>query len=521
MRVRILVGTRKGAFVLTSDGKRERWDISGPHFGGWEMYHLKGSPADPNRLYASQSSGWFGQLIQRSSDGGKTWEPVGNKFVYDGVPGTHQWYDGTPHPWEFARVWHLEPSLTDPDTVYAGVEDAALFRSTDGGQTWHELPGLRGHGSGPSWQPGAGGMCLHTILLDPSHPERIFIAISAAGAFRTDDAGQTWRPMNRGLTSEGIPDPKAEVGHCVHRIAMHRSRPGVLFMQKHWDVMRSDDAGESWHEVSGNLPTDFGFPIDVHAHEPDTIYVVPIKSDSEHYPPEGKLRVYRSRTGGHEWEALTNGLPQRDCYVNVLRDAMAVDALDPCGVYFGTTGGQVYASADAGDSWAPIVRDLPPWCRSRPRRCHDPRRAPGPSAGARARRRRGEAPRRRSGHAAHGPRRARGRLSDAARDDPRPRHARTPRVRAVLRLRTGSVPRSAGCPAARRGRDRRRALADRGRHGGRRLARRTTPPGGSRAEKGLIDARALELLALFPPDPVSGRIGRPVSSRDSGASGTF
>ena len=309
--VRVLVGTRKGAFVLTSDGKREQWDVSGPHFGGWEIYHLKGSPIDPNRLYASQSSGWFGQVIQRSNDGGKTWEPVGNKFVYDGVPGTHQWYDGTPHPWEFKRVWHLEPSLTDPDTVYAGVEDAALFRSTDAGETWQELSGLRGHGSGSRWQPGAGGLCLHTILLDPSDPGRIFIAISAAGAFRTDDAGKTWRPINRGLKSEHIPDPNAEVGHCVHRIAMHRSRPGVLFMQKHWDVMRSDDAGESWQEVSGNLPTDFGFAIDVHAHEPDTIYVVPIKSDSEHYPPDGKLRVYRSRTGGHEWEALTKGLPQQ------------------------------------------------------------------------------------------------------------------------------------------------------------------------------------------------------------------
>ncbi len=357
--VRVLAGTRKGAFILTSDGKREHWDVDGPHFGGWETYHLKGSPADPDRLYAAPSGGWFGQLIQRSDDGGRTWQPAGNKFSYDGVPGTHQWYDGTPHPWEFARVWHLEPSLTDPDTVYAGVEDAALFRSVDGGQDWQELPGLRGHSTGNTWQPGAGGMCLHTIVLDPADPARIFVAISAAGAFRSDDEGATWRPVNRGLQSEGIPDSDAEVGHCVHRIAMHSSRPGVLFMQKHWDVMRTDDAGESWREISGNLPSDFGFPIDIHAHEPDTIYVVPIKSDSEHYPPDGKLRVYRSRTGGDEWEALTNGLPQRDCYVNVLRDAMAVDSLEDCGVYFGTTGGQVYVSPDAGDSWAPIVRDLP------------------------------------------------------------------------------------------------------------------------------------------------------------------
>jgi hypothetical protein len=357
--VRVLVGTRKGAFVLSSDGQRERWDVSGPHFGGWEIYHVKGSPADPDRLYASQSSGWFGQLIQRSDDGGTTWEPVGKQFDYDGVPGTHQWYDGTPHPWEFARVWHLEPSLDDPDTVYAGVEDAGLFRSADGGQQWQELPGLRGHRSGPSWQPGAGGMCLHTIILDPAEPGRMYAAISAAGAFRSDDAGETWRPVNRGLRSEGIPDPDAEVGHCVHRLAMHPSRPDVLYMQKHWDVMRSDDSGESWHEVSGNLPTDFGFPIDVHAHEPDTVYVVPITSDSEHFPPEGKLRVYRSKTGGDDWEPLTNGLPQSNCYVNVLRDAMAVDSLDSCGVYFGTTGGQVYVSADAGDNWVPIVRDLP------------------------------------------------------------------------------------------------------------------------------------------------------------------
>jgi photosystem II stability/assembly factor-like uncharacterized protein len=381
--VRVLVGTRKGAFVLTSDGKRDRWDISGPHFAGWELYHLKGSPADPNRLYASQTSGWFGQIIQRSDDGGKTWHQPGtppgeptttpdgmpkgesNKFVYDDSPETgkplttHLFYDGTQRPWEFKRVWHLEPSLTDPDTVYAGVEDAALFRSTDAGQSWHELAGLRGHESGSAWMPGAGGMGLHTIVLDPTQPERIYIAISAAGVFRSDDGGKTWSPKNHGLTSQYLPDPSAEVGFCVHRIAMHRSRPSTLFMQLHWHVCRSDDAGESWQKVSGNLPTDFGFPIDVHAHEPETIYVVPIKNDSEHFPPDGKLRVYRSRVGGNEWEALTKGLPQSDCYVNVLRDAMAVDSLDPCGIYFGTTGGQVYASPDGGDHWTSIVRDLP------------------------------------------------------------------------------------------------------------------------------------------------------------------
>ncbi len=357
--VRVLVGTRKGAFILTADGKRDKWTVSGPHFAGWEMYHLKGSPADPNRIYASQSSGWFGQMIQRSDDGGKTWESAGNEFIYAGVPGTHQWYDGTQHPWEFARVWHLEPSLNDPDTVYAGIEDAALFKSIDGGHTWEELSGLRGHPTGAQWSPGAGGMCLHSIVLDPGNPNRMYVAISAAGAFRSDDAGKSWKPINRGLMSKQIPDPHAEVGHCVHRIAMHRSRPDVLFMQKHWDVMRSDDGGDNWREISGNLPTDFGFPIDVHAHEPDTVYVVPITSDSHHFPPDGKLRVFRSRSGGNEWEPLSKGLPQSDCYVNVLRDAMAVDSLDECGVYFGTTGGQVYVSPDAGNTWKPIVRDLP------------------------------------------------------------------------------------------------------------------------------------------------------------------
>jgi photosystem II stability/assembly factor-like uncharacterized protein len=381
--VRLLVGTKKGAFILTSDAQRENWEVDGPHFSGWEIYHLKGSPVDPNRIYVSQSSGWFGQIIQRSDDGGKTWTTPGsspeelqspdgmpqgesNKFAYDTSPETgkplttHQWYDGTQHPWEFKRVWHLEPSLDDPDTVYAGVEDAALFRTTDGGQSWHELPGLRGHGTGANWQPGAGGMCLHTILLDPTNRDRIYVAISAAGAFRTDDGGTTWKPVNRGLQSPYLPEPTPEIGFCVHSLAMHPSQPDVLFMQLHQGggIYRTDNAGDEWVEVNGNLPTDFGFPIGVHAHEPETVYVVPMDPNIR-VPMEGKLRVYRSRTGGNQWEPLTNGLPQENCFVNVLRDAMAIDTLDPCGVYFGTTGGQVYASADGGDSWTAAVRDLP------------------------------------------------------------------------------------------------------------------------------------------------------------------
>ncbi len=358
-RVRILVGTQKGAFVLSADGKRDRWEVSGPHFPGWEVYHVKGSPAVPSRIYASLNSIWQGQQIQRSDNGGISWEQVGSAFAFEGEPGNHQWYTGAPRQWEFARIWHLEPSLTDPDTVYAGGEDAALFRTTDGGKTWSELAGLRNHPSGSTWQAGPCGMALHSIVQDPSKPERLYAAISGGGAFRSDDSGATWKPINAGLKSESLPNPEAEAGHCVHGIALHASNPNRLYMQKHHDVMRSDDAGETWVEVSGNLPADYGYPIDVHASEGETIYVVPMKGDHEEFPLDGKLRVYRSRSGGTRWEPLTTGLPQRDCYVSVLREAMSVDKLDPCGVYFGTTGGAVYGSNDAGDSWSPIVRDLP------------------------------------------------------------------------------------------------------------------------------------------------------------------
>ncbi len=357
--VRVLVGTKKGAFILSADGNRKDWQIEGPFFGGWEIYHMKGSPVDPNRIWASQSTSWFGQVVKRSDDGGVSWETVGNEFQYKGTPGTHTWYDGTPHPWEFARVWHFEPSLDDPDTVYAGVEDAALFRSNDGGTTWVELDGFRNQVSAHDWMPGAGGMALHTILQDPINKGRMFGAVSAAGVFRSEDFGETWSVKTNGLRSEFMPDPDAEIGHCVHRIAFHKDRPEVLYMQKHWDVMRSNDAGENWFEVSGNLPTDFGFVVSVNSNEPESVYVIPIKSDSEHFPIDGKLSVYRSKVGGNDWEELSNGLPQKNCYVNVLRDAMDVDELDSCGIYFGTTGGHVFVSSDSGDNWMPIVENLP------------------------------------------------------------------------------------------------------------------------------------------------------------------
>ena len=470
--VRVLVGTRKGAFILDSDGKRKRWDVSGPHFAGWEIYHVKGSPADPNRLYASQSSGWFGQVIQRSDDGGTTWEPVGNEFVYDGVPGTHQWYDGTPHPWEFARVWHLEPSLTDPRHGLRRRRRCGALSLHRRRPELEELSGLRDHGTGLDRGSPARAACACTRFCSIRATRSGSSSRSPPPArFAATTAARRGSPINRGLQSAQIPDPTAEVGHCVHRIAMHPSRPDVLFMQKHWDVMRSDDAGDSWHEVSGNLPTDFGFAIDVHAHEPETIYVVPIKSDSEHFPLDGKLRVYRSRTGGNEWEALTKGLPQRDCYVNVLRDAMAVDSLDSCGVYFGTTGGQVYASRRRRRQLERRSCAICRRCsRSRCRRCRDPRRAPGASADAGARQRRGalDVDGAVTSSAVLDALEARyPMLRGTIRDQVT--HKRRPFVR-FFRLRAGPLARSPDAPLPEGGRRRQRAVPGRRRHG-----RRLTP----------------------------------------------
>ncbi|MCA1834775.1 MAG: exo-alpha-sialidase [Actinobacteria bacterium] len=358
-RIRVLVGTRKGGFILTSDGKRRDWQIDGPHFGGWEVYHLNGSPADPDRIYAAQYTEWHGQVMQRSSDGGKTWEPVGNEFAFTGDAGVHKDYDGTKIPFKFKRVWHVEPSADDPDLAFAGVQDSALFRTTDGGKSWEEMDGLRTHPTHEDWAPGGGGMCLHTILIDPANTQRMYVAISAAGVLRTDDGGASWSIHNKGLSAPYLAEDEPEAGYCVHNLAMHPSRPDTVFMQKHWGVYRSDDAGGQWINVGATLPSDFGFPIKVNANEPETIYVVPIKSDTEHYPPDGRLRVYRSRTGGNEWEELSKGLPEKDTYVDVLRDAMAVDAMDPCGIYFGTTGGHVFVSADGGDTWDAIVSSLP------------------------------------------------------------------------------------------------------------------------------------------------------------------
>ena len=382
--VRVLVGTRKGAFVLTSDGKRKDWDISGPHFAGWEIYHLKGSPVDPNRLYVSQSSGWFGQQIQRSSDGGKTWEPVGNKFVYDGVPGTHQWYDGTPHPWEFKRVWHLEPSLTDPDTVYAGVEDAALFRSTDGGQTWEELSGLRGHGSGPALAAGRRrDVPAHDSARSEQIPNGSIIAISAAGA-----SGPT-TPARRGGRSTADSSPNtfptrtAEVGHCVHRIAMHRVAPGRVVhaeaLGRHAQRRRRRLVARGQRQLADRLRL-------------RDRCARARAGDDLRRPDQERLRAFP-----HRWEtagvsqpdrrqrlgATHQGLPQRDCYVNVLRDAMAVDSLDSSAACISAPPAGRFTCRPTPEITGPRSSAIcRPWFPSRSRHCHDSSRAPASSADA-------------------------------------------------------------------------------------------------------------------------------------------
>lgn len=358
-QVRVLVSTRKGGFILSSDEERKKWQIKGPLFSGLEVTHMKGSAINPDRIYAAQMSKWFGQLVYRSDDGGENWVTVGNHFPFRGVPHLHKDFGGKQTPWKFRKIWVFEPSLVDADTVYAGVEDAALFKSTDGGITWEELESLRSI-RGDLWMPESNGLGLHTILTDSKNPDKIIVGISAAGAFRTLDGGLSWKPINYGLRAVNeMPDSQSEVGFCVHKIARHLSSPEVLFMQKHWDVMRSDNGGDLWYKISGNLPSDFGFPIAIHAHEAMTIYVIPMQSDLEHFPPDGKLRVYRSQSGGNQWEELSSGLPQENCYVNVLRGALAVDNFPSCGIYFGTTGGQVYVSSDSGDNWQSIVEYLP------------------------------------------------------------------------------------------------------------------------------------------------------------------
>jgi len=350
--VMLLVGTMKGAFVLRSDAKREKWKAEGPHFAGETVYALSHDTRNGrNRTYAATQSFHWGATIRTSEDGGRTWtgperHPV--RFAEDSGEALKQ-------------VWQIVPGRADePDALYCGVEPAALFESRDNGETWTPVEGLLAHEHRPKWQPGGGGLCLHTIVLDPENRDRTLIAISAAGVYRTDDGGRTWTARNNGIRAEFMPDKFPEFGQCVHKVVHHPARPQRLFLQNHWGLYRSEDWGDSWQDIANGVPSDFGFAMQMHPHDQNTVYIVPLQSDEFRCTPEAKLRVYRTKNSGASWEALSDGLPQSGAYETVLRDALTADSLPVPGIYFGTRSGKIYGSSDEGDSWQEITDGLPP-----------------------------------------------------------------------------------------------------------------------------------------------------------------
>ena len=348
----ILVGTMKGAFILRSDRSRSSWDLGGPYFPGSAVYALAyDGRGGRNRLWAAPASMHWGALLRSSDDFGRTWtNPEESTVKFPASAGA-----------ALNNIWQVMPGReSEPDTLYCGVEPAALFVSRDGGESWSLNEGLWNHPQRERWVPGGGGMCLHTILLDPDDPKRIRIAVSTAGMYVTEDGGATWRPSNRGVRADFLPDKHPEFGQCVHKVAQSRQKPERMFLQNHWGLYRSDDRGESWIDVANGVPSDFGFPVGVHPTDPDSAWIVPLEGDFFRCTPEGKLRVYRTRDAGASWSALTNGLPQENAHETVLRDALAVDTLQPAGVYFGTRSGKLFGSADEGDGWQELVDGLPP-----------------------------------------------------------------------------------------------------------------------------------------------------------------
>lgn len=348
----LLVGTMKGAFIVSSDAERREWRVHGPHFRGETVYSLafdqRGGRA---RMLAGTQSFHWGSVVRASDDFGATWSsPERQNVRFPEESGL-----------ALANVWQLRPGRdAEPDVLYAGVEPAALFESRDAGETWSAVEGLLTHEHRPRWMPGGGGLCLHTIVLDAAEPRRMGVAISTAGFYRTDDGGRSWQPRNRGVRAQFLPDKYPEFGQCVHKVVNHPARPERLFLQNHWGLYRSDDWGDSWHDVANGVPSDFGFAMEMHPHDPDTVYIVPLESDEFRVVPEARLRVYRTRDAGESWHALEGGLPQEGAYETVLRDALAADAHDPAGVYFGTRGGRLFGSADEGESWSEISDALPP-----------------------------------------------------------------------------------------------------------------------------------------------------------------
>jgi hypothetical protein len=349
--VLLMVGTVKGAFLLRSRRRRGSWDISGPHFPGRSVYAMAyDDRAGRRRVWAAASSMHWGAVLHSSEDFGRRWtDPQEANIRFPEATGV-----------ALKQIWQIQPGrIGEPETLYCGVEPSALFESKDAGATWSLVHGLWNHPHRPKWAPGGGGLCLHTILPDPHDSKRMLIATSTGGVYRTDDGGGTWSAQNKGIRTYFLPEKYPEFGQCVHKIARHPVHPARLFLQHHFGVYRSDDGGGSWKDVGKGLPSDFGFPIAVHPHEPDTIFVLPLKSDEFRCPPAGKLRVFRSKTAGGSWRPLWNGLPQRGSYESVLRDALAVDTLRPLGIYFGTRGGRLYATRDEGRAWTPIADGLP------------------------------------------------------------------------------------------------------------------------------------------------------------------
>jgi photosystem II stability/assembly factor-like uncharacterized protein len=344
-RVSILLGTRKGAFILDGDASRKPWQVRGPYCETWPIHHLTWD-AERSALLAGGGSPWYGASVWRSTDNAESWSQSSEGLTYG---------DDGPR---IDTVWNVTPA---DGTIYAGVEPAGLFRSDDGGGTWQHVAGLRDHPSRPGWQPGAGGLCLHSIAPHPTDPDHMWVGISAVGTFETTDGGQTWQTRNRGVRAGFLPDPAPEFGQCVHKLRLHPDRPNVLFQQNHSGVYRSDDAGANWTEITAGLPSEFGFPMVIHPHDPKTVYVIPLNGDDKgRTMPDGHAAVWRSRDEGREWQRLDRGLPTKNAYLGVLREAMAVDHLDPIGVYFGTSTGQLFGSSDEGASWNLIADYLPP-----------------------------------------------------------------------------------------------------------------------------------------------------------------
>jgi len=348
----VLVGTMKGAFLLRADARRRTWEVGGPYFPGHVVYALTYDPrGGRRRIWAGPNSMHWGGMLHSSDDFGQSWtNPVeGNVKFPQGTDAT------------LKQIWQVVPGRpSEPDTMYCGVEPAALFVSRDAGQTWSLVEGLWNHPQRPKWQPGGGGLCLHTILLDPERPATIRVAISTGGMYVTEDDGATWRPSNSGVRAQFLPDKYPEFGQCVHKVVQSKQRPARMFLQNHWGLYRSDDRGETWTDIANGVPSDFGFPVALHPGTADTAWIVPLESDEFRCTPEGKLRVYRTRDAGAHWDALTAGLPQDGAYETVLRDGMSVDTQSPVGVYFGTRSGKIFGSADEGETWSLLADGLPP-----------------------------------------------------------------------------------------------------------------------------------------------------------------